>query len=343
MTIGHSPTSPPPGSRPPAALDRLGRRLVAPLALGLLAVVGLTLFADARDLLARLADFDLALLVPVLGLSLVNYALRLVRWRLYLGALGVELSAGRSLAVHLVGFLLSVTPGKAGELGKAWLVRELGGGPARRAVPAVVAERLTDLLAVVLLVALGALAFPGGAWIAAGGTAAVAIAAAVLGWRRAAEALFARLERRRWIGPRVHHLHEAYERLRLLLRPRLLAAALALAVVAWGAEGIGFWLVVVGYAPGAGVAAAVFDYTASTFLGGLTLLPGGLLAAEGSMAALLDARGLDPASAASATLIIRAATLWFAVALGLAALPWTVRAVGRRRGAGRSPAGDAGG
>lgn len=306
---------------PPHAFDRLGRRLVAPLALGLLAVIGLTLFADGRELAARLAEFDLVLLAPVLGLSLVNYALRFVRWRLYLAALGVELAAGRSLAVHLVGFLLSVTPGKAGELGKAWLVRELGGGPARRVVPAVVAERLTDLLGVVLLVALGALAFPGGAWIAAAGVAAVAAIAAVLGWRRAAEALFARLERLRWVGPRIHHFHEAYERLRRLLRPRLLAAALALAVVAWGAEGIGFWLVVRGYAPGAGVAAAVFDYTASTFLGGLTMLPGGLVAAEGSMAALLDARGLEPATAASATLIIRAATLWFAVALGLAALP----------------------
>ena len=39
-------------------------------------------------------------------------------------------SRGKSLAVFLVGFLLSVTPGKAGELGKAWLVRELGGGQA---------------------------------------------------------------------------------------------------------------------------------------------------------------------------------------------------------------------
>ncbi len=319
-----------PEARP---LAGLGRRLLIPLVLGLLALVGLALFADARELAARLAAFDLRLLAPVLALSLVNYALRFGRWQLYLRALEVPLPPGRSLAIFLVGFLLSVTPGKAGELGKAWLVRELGGGPARRVVPAVLAERVTDLLGVVLLMALGALPFPGGPWIAAAGVALVAAAVALLAWRTAAEALFRRLERLRWIGPRAHHLHELYELLRRLISPRLLAAGLALAVAAWGAEGIGFLLVLRVYDPAAGLPAAVFDYAASTLLGAASMLPGGLLASEGALAALLGAQGLDPAAAASATLIIRAATLWFAVALGLGALPvvlaWLRR--GRRR------------
>ena len=59
-----------------SGLEHLGRRLLIPLALGLLALVGLVLVADARKLAGRLRDFDLALLLPVLGLSLVNYALR---------------------------------------------------------------------------------------------------------------------------------------------------------------------------------------------------------------------------------------------------------------------------
>ncbi len=97
--------------------------------------------------------------------------------------------------------------------------------------------------------------------------------------------------------------------------------ALALSFVAWGAEGLGFFLVVREYAPAAGLLASLFNYTAATVLGSLSMLPGGLLAAEGSLTALLGAQGLDTAAAASATLIIRAATLWFAVLLGLLALP----------------------
>ena len=153
--------------------------------------------------------------------------------------------------------------------------------------------------------------------------------AALLGWRRAAESLFRGAERLPWLGARIHHFHELYERLRRLISPRLLAAGLGLSALAWGAEGVGFRVVVGSYTPKAGLLASLFDYAASTLAGALSMLPGGLLASEGSLTALLNAQGLDTATAATATLIIRAATLWFAVALGLGALPWVLRRLGR--------------
>jgi len=91
----------------------------------------------------------------------------------------------------------------------------------------------------------------------------------------------------------------------------------------------GFFLVVRQYAPGAGLLPSIFNYTGSTFLGALSMLPGGLGAAEGSLAALLHSQGLDTADAGSITLLIRGATLWFAVLLGLLALPFVARWLGR--------------
>ena len=311
-------------------LERLGRRMLVPLALGVLVVAGLAMSANPRQLAASLRSFDPWLLVPVLGLSLVNYALRFVRWEVYLKKLGVPLSRGRSLAVFLVGFLLSVTPGKAGELGKAWLVRELGGGPALRVMSAVLAERVTDVLGVVVLLALGALPLPGGPWIAGAGLATTAVIVLVLTWRRGAAVLFRWLERLPVVGPRVPHLVEMYARLQDLLSPGLLMFALLVAVVAWGAEGLGFFLVVRDYAPAADFLVSIFNYTAANFLGGVSMLPGGLGAAEGSLAALLHTQGLDSADAGSITLVIRAATLWFAVLLGFLALPFVARWLGRR-------------
>lgn len=315
-----------------SGLGALLRRLWIPLALGVLVVVGLALAADPRALWQSLRGFDPWLLVPVLGLSLVNYALRFLRWELYLSQLGVTLARGKSLAVFLAGFLFSVTPGKAGELGKAWLVRELGGGPALRVVPAVLAERVTDLLGVLLLIACGALALPAGsggpvlAILLLGGVGAGLL---LLTWRRGAALLFAALRRLPLLGPKVPHLEELYGSLRRLMSARLLALSLLLAVVAWGAEGVGFYLVVREFAPRAGLLLSVFNYTGSTVIGSLSLLPGGLGAAEGALAALLHAQGLDSADAGSATLVIRGATLWFAVLLGLAALPFLARSLRR--------------
>lgn len=330
--------SPSPHSATPAEMDEagrgfehLGRRLLIPAFLGVLACVGLALYADAGKVAERLREFDLALLLPILGLSLVNYVLRFVRWQIYLDRLDVTLSWGKSLAVFLVGFLLSVTPGKAGELGKAWLVRELGGGLARRVVPAVLAERAADLLGVFVLLGLGALPFRGGIWIAAACFVAVAAAVAVLTWERGAEMLFGLFAKIPAIGRRVGLIRGIYDDLRGLLSPGLLALGLAIGVVAWGAEGIGFALAVRQYAPQAGFLSGIFNYCLSTCAGSLSMLPGGLLAAEGVLTGLLASQGLDTAAAASATLIIRAATLWFAVVLGLLALPFVGRWLARAR------------
>ncbi|MEO6194584.1 MAG: lysylphosphatidylglycerol synthase transmembrane domain-containing protein [Thermoanaerobaculia bacterium] len=305
--------------------------MLVPLALGVLVVAGLALTANPRELARSLRNFDLRLLVPVLALSVFNYALRYVRWEIYLRRLGSPLSRGRSLVVFLIGFLLGVTPGKAGELGKAWLVRELGGGPALGVASAVLAERVTDVLGTFVLVALGALPLPGGPWIAATGLSGVVAIVVLLSWQRAANWVFTILRRMPVIGPRVPHLVEMYDRLRELLSPGLAVMATAVATVAWAAEGLGFWLVVRNYAPKADLLVSVFNYTAANVLGGLSMLPGGLGAAEGSLAALLHGQGLDTADASSITLVIRGATLWFAVLLGLAALPFAARWLAARR------------
>lgn len=318
-----------------AALYHLGRRLLPAFALGLLVLAGLLGAADPRQFLAQLRRFDFALLAPILVLSLANYSLRFVRWELYLRALGSRLPRDRSLGVFLVGFLLSVTPGKAGELGKAWLVRELGGGPALRVAPAVLAERVTDLLGVAALLAVGALPFPGGPWWAALGIAAVALGAAVFMRERWAAWLFGRLARLPVVGPRAGALAAVYQGLRSLLSPGLLGMGLLVAILAWGAEGVGFVIAVRAYAPRAGFLAGVFDYTASTVFGSASMLPGGLGAADGALTALLRAQGLATAHATLVTFIIRGATLWFAVLLGLLALPvvarWLAQRPSRRR------------
>jgi uncharacterized membrane protein YbhN (UPF0104 family) len=321
-------------------IDHLARRLAPALGLGLLVAAGLVGAASPGRFLAELRRFDFRLLVPILALSLLNYALRFVRWEIYLERLGSRLPRGRSLGVFLVGFLLSVTPGKAGELGKAWLVRELGGGPALRVAPAVLAERVTDLLGVLILLALGALPFAGGIWWAAAGFGSCALALALFTWERGAAWVLARLGGVPFVGPRVPALAGVYRGLRSLLSPRLLVLGMLLAVVAWGAEGAGFVLAVRAFAPGAGFLVGVFDYTAGTFVGSASMLPGGLGAADGALAALLRAQGLDTARATLATFIIRGATLWFAVLLGLAALPWVAHWLTRRAGRARAAAFD---
>jgi uncharacterized protein (TIRG00374 family) len=115
-----------------------------------------------------------------------------------------------------------------------------------------------------------------------------------------------------------------YKSSHLLLRLRPLLAGIALATLAWFAECLAFFIVILGLdipASGPLLLQATFIYAIASLLGAISFLPGGLGATEGSMAILLtQLSGLEKDPAIAATLLVRFATLWFAVLLGIAAL-----------------------
>ncbi len=80
--------------------------------------------------------------------------------------------------------VLSVTPGKAGELLKAYFIQYRLGTPISWSAPAVMAERLTDFISLICLAFLGMLIFESGAfYLVLGGAGiwfAVALGAGVL-------------------------------------------------------------------------------------------------------------------------------------------------------------------
>ena len=84
-------------------------------------------------------------------------------------------------------------------------------------------------------------------------------------------------------------------------------------------------LIGLGVSPGwTTLSAAVFVLAFSTVIGAITALPGGLGAAEASIAGMLVfILDLSKDTAAAATILIRFATLWFAVGLGLVVWMWS--------------------
>ena len=67
--------------------------------------------------------------------------------------------------------------------------------------------------------------------------------------------------------------------------------------------------------------------------GAVSFLPGGLGGTEATMVGLLAWSGMALPDAVAATVLIRVCTLWFAVLLGVAALPIVAGADRRQAGA----------
>jgi glycosyltransferase 2 family protein len=313
---------------------RLARR-AALWAGGVLLLLALALPAfGGRKLGHSLARLDPPLVLGLLGLSLANYALRSLRWHLLSRAAGLRVPFLRNSLYYVAGFAFTVTPGKAGEVVRLWLLRRHHGVPYRRTLGLVAVDRLADAVPLLALCLPGATAFAGqGRSVAA--VAAVVLGGSVLalrpGWLAAlVKFAYGRLR----VRPRSFAaVLRALRSLRALVVPPVLLTALGLGLVGWSAEVLASWLVLhrLGVEISLPAAAAVFGF--GMLVGGLPLFPGGVGGAEGAMIGLLVLLGVGLGTAATATAIIRATTLGFALVLGFLVLPL---AAWRRSGGSRT-------
>ena len=81
-----------------------------------------------------------------------------------------------------------------------------------------------------------------------------------------------------------------------------------------------------------GLGESMLVFCLAAVAGAVSLLPGGLGAADFSLLGLLRLVEVPEAAAILATILVRLATLWFAVLLGFATLPVALRGLRRGRG-----------
>ncbi len=315
----------------------LRKSILTSLIIGLAVVIAISLFSDLRAVGNDLLTFDWALLPLILVGTVINYWLRWLKWDYYLRYLKLDRDIDRSTSglIFTAGLVMSVTPGKMGEVLKSFLLRQRNGTPISRSAPIVLAERLTDGIAMLLLMGLGLTLYPParplfvilvlltiiGIIIAQRQTLALAIIR-----------MIARLPLGQRLAPR---LETIYTTTAQLLHWRILLISTVISVVSWGFECLAFFWVLMGVGSTPSwllLLQATFIFAASTLFGLVSFLPGGLGASEVSSVGLLLALvGLSASAATTATIVIRFCTLWFGVLLGVIALAWLSRYTGTLR------------
>lgn len=299
------------------------RRVLFAMLLAVVVYGGFAVWRDARKVADAIARFEWWALAAACSLAMGNYMVRFLKWELYLSQLGIRgVARVDSVLTFLSGFVLTVTPGKVGEAFKSLVLHETHAVPVARTAPIVIAERLTDVIGIVVLIAAGSLGFPGGLAWAAAGAAAASLVLAVVASKRASYAILRSVERLpgpfKRVGPR---LHEAYESLVTMVRPRNLLLPALLSIVAWALECAALWVVLRGFGQTTALSSATFIYATSTLAGALVPVPGGLGVTEGSLEGqLVRIAGVAPAPATGAMILVRFATLWFAVLVGFVSL-----------------------
>jgi len=305
---------------PPDAIARFRRWAAIAVALASLGYLAYAVWRGLSETTTELLGFRWSLTVPILALTLVNYGLRYLKWHYLLGRLGIRIAHRVNAPIFTAGLAMVISPAKAGELVKPYLVQVCTGASMTRTLPALIAERATDGVAVILLAALGVGTYYAQAtpliW---GSLAAFLVVLVLLSSRRLVQGGLSLL--RRVVGLRrlVDRLDEVYAATRVCFAPVPLLLTTALSLVAWFAECIGYWLVFVGLGLDTSLWADTFLYAFATVFGAPS--PGGMGMAdvaltEGAVAIL----GVTAPQAVAASLLVRVATLWFGVLLGAFAL-----------------------
>lgn len=282
----------------------------------LLVFFGLFLFGDANAVAAVLLEVDSQTIVVMLCLVLIGYGLRFLKWAYYLRVLDIAVPVRESSLVFFSGLMLVVTPGKVGEVWKAWFLRDLEGIAVSRTVPVVGAERVTDLLALSSFAFLAVLLYRRSVVVLVGITVLVFAGLAVLQWRSFCLRILTWLSELPVLGSYAADLEDFYERTYTLFRPRPLGIAMVLSLLAWGLEGIALWIVLRGFGTSADPLLGLSVFGLGSVIGALSFLPGGLGATEASMVGTLLAVGYTRPVAVGSTLLIRVGTLWYGALIG---------------------------
>ena len=304
------------------------RLIVVGIILGLLTFIGITLFSDVSQLVKYAQGFPWWIMLPVLGLRIVNWALRFVKWHFYLWLVGAQnVSLGDSASVYLSGMTLAASPGKAAEILTSFILKNLAGVPVATTLPVVFAERLSDGIAVLLLLAwvvanLAASQY----WPLVGvGLALMLAGIVVLQIRPLCLWLLDLLARLPFLGRFARDFRLFYESsYRIVLLPSLFVAV-GLGTVANALDGLGLYLILTALGQPA-TSATFFQALAATSLsvvtGSVSGSPGGIGASDLTITGILQhlsGPGVVPLGVSEAgfvTLLARFVQLWWGVLVG---------------------------
>lgn len=310
-------------------LKKLRKKILISLAVAGLIYLAFTIYADFNLVIGAFEKFNWLLFPLLLLLSLLNYFIRFFKWDYYLCVIKVKVKKIDSLSIFMSGLVMSVTPGKMGELLKSYLVKELNQTPVSKTLPIIFSERITDFISLLFLALIGAYIYDYGRGIVIGVSLFFILVIVVISNKKIALPLLKLFERSSFLQKHLSSIHNAYESSYQLLQPVPLLKMSLLSLGSWFFECLGYYIILINFGLDVNLLWATFCYGFATIVGAISMLPGGLGVTEGSLTFLLIQKGFPKEIAVTSTFIVRIVTLWFAVLVGVISVTLYQRRFGK--------------
>jgi len=295
----------------------LKKNLIISIVLATAIYIGASVYSDFGKIVENAASFNWILLPLILICSYLNYIFRFLKWHHYVKQLELNVPLKISFRIFMSGLVMSISPGKMGEVLKSVMIKQTCGYPISKTAPIVLSERITDILSLVLLSSLGGIVFgTGGVLIIFTGTGFVFLVIFLVA-QKPRQLFIKIITFVPFVKKFINHIQTSFDSASQLLKPIPLIKMTLLSIVSWFFECLGFYLILSGFSQDTTLFAATYIYSFATIAGSVSMLPAGLGVTEGSLGFLLVRFGSKLDIAVASTILLRTVTLWFAVILGI--------------------------
>ena len=280
----------------------------------------LIIYNDYSQIYLSISNYPILYLFIAQFLIVLSLIVKFFRWNYYLGILGINIKLWDSILIFNSGLLMSITPGKVGELLKSFLIKENYDFEISESSSVVIAERIIEFIALIILGIVGVLIYSFGLEYLAIATFILFILLFIVMSSKTQSKIYKNLQKFRFLKKYIENIELFRRSLDRLFTKIHFGKSLFLSFLAWIFECMAFYIILLGFSNNISITWSIFIYSFSLFIGSISMLPGGIGTTEGSLIFLMTKNMYLENSAFTATILIRVITLWVPIIIGFISL-----------------------
>lgn len=287
--------------------------------------IGILVYADINRIDESVIEIDFRFLPIIIGLMGIQILVLAIKFQRLLSKLNIDYSYKKSLKIFVAGMSLIITPGGIGTAIKSHIIKKKDGIPISSTLPVILVERVTELIAILILLTFFTVWFG----LIESYFAIIIGFALVIVWliissnSRVFESFNSIILKIKFIQKFKFSLKDSQDSLSKLQSKSCFSEAIGWSIIGKTAQFFAAYLIF--YSMGIDLSWFVVGqvYYTSLIIGILSFIPAGTIITESTMLALLLNNGIEFSIATVTVIFTRLVTTWLAAGLGIATLKLT--------------------
>ncbi|MCP3774578.1 flippase-like domain-containing protein [Paenibacillus sp. MZ04-78.2] len=296
---------------------KIESKIVLGIIIGVVVFIVFAFFGDVNVIFNTILQIDTKSLILALVIVCCSYIIRFIKWNYLINAINIKISFSESFSIFFAGRALSITPGKVGELFKAYILKKRYKIDISYSSPAIIMEWFSDFFGILIIIGLSIFVFSYGYILFFLALFFMLLITAVLQSKKLSLRIIDYICKLSFLKKRRVQIEQLYTTIFGLLGWKTLLYIIFLSSCSWFLEALSLYIITNTLGLSLSLLHNLFIFSLGTLTGAISMLPGGLGATEVSMTGLFLYFQIDKSTAISLTLIARLVTLWLGVFIGL--------------------------